>query len=165
MKCPYCGNKDTEVRDSRPSREGTAIRRRRHCPKCNGRFTTFERVQLKVLNVIKRNGEMVPFDPQKLFRSLQIALRKRSVPVVDVDRAVVEIEQKLAALNEEEVTSQRIGDEALSALATLDKVAYVRYASVYQDFTEIGDFADFIRTEPTRDKDDGKSQHPSIGDN
>jgi len=140
MRCPYCGNPDTQVKDSRPSEDNTAIRRRRVCPDCGGRFTTFERVQLRELTVIKKNGRRVPFDRDKLMRSVQVALRKRSVDPERVERMVNGIVRRLESSGDPEVPSETIGLLALEGLRGLDEVAYVRFASVYRNFNDTEDF-------------------------
>src|SRR5665213_3603195 len=140
MRCPYCGNADTQVKDSRPSEDNTAIRRRRVCPDCGGRFTTFERVQLRELTVVKKNGRRVPFDRDKLARSVTVALRKRSVDPERVDRMVNGIVRQLESSGETEIPSELIGHLAMEGLKNLDEVAYVRFASVYQNFNDSEDF-------------------------
>ena len=140
MKCPFCGNQDTQVKDSRPSDDGAAIRRRRLCGKCEGRFTTFERVQLRELTVIKRNGRRVPFDRDKLVRSLQISLRKRPVESERVEEMVSAIVRELESGGEAEISSETIGEAVMEHLRQLDDVAYVRFASVYRNFREARDF-------------------------
>jgi transcriptional repressor NrdR len=140
MRCPSCGSLDTQVKDSRPTEDSGAIRRRRVCLACNFRFTTFERVQLRELTVIKRNGRRVPFDRDKLQRSLQIALRKRPVEPERIDRTVSKIVRELESLGESEITTETIGECIMENLRQLDDVAYVRFASVYRNFREAGDF-------------------------
>lgn len=140
MRCPYCGNVDTQVKDSRPSEDNTSIRRRRVCQDCGGRFTTFERVQLRELMVLKRNGRRVPFDRDKLVRSVQVALRKRTVDPERVERMVSGIVRQLESGGESEVSSEQIGHLVMEALRALDDVAYVRFASVYRNFREAKDF-------------------------
>ena len=147
MKCPFCGHQDTQVKDSRPSDDGSAIRRRRSCPNCNGRFTTFERVQLRELVILKRNGRRTPFDRDKLERSLGVALRKRPVQPEQVEQMVNRIVRQLESLGETEVPSSTVGDFIMKALKGVDEVAYVRYASVYKDFRHTGDFATFLGAE------------------
>ncbi len=144
MRCPFCSNEDTQVKDSRPTEDGAAIRRRRQCDKCGSRFTTFERVQLRDLVVLKRSGRRAPFDRDKLARSLAIALRKRPIEQDQIEQMISGIVRKLESQGESEVTSGTIGGMVMEALAQLDPVAYVRYASVYQDFQETSDFAKFI---------------------
>jgi transcriptional repressor NrdR len=140
MRCPHCGATDTQVKDSRPTEDNTAIRRRRYCVECNERFTTFERVQLRELTVIKRSGRRVPFDRDKLGRSVQIALRKRPVDADQVDRLISGLVRKLESQGENEVASQAIGELVMETLRKLDPVAYVRFASVYKNFREARDF-------------------------
>jgi transcriptional repressor NrdR len=144
MRCPYCGNVDTQVKDSRPSDDNTAIRRRRVCQDCGGRFTTFERVQLRELMVVKRSGRRVPFDRDKLVRSVQVALRKRSVDPERVERMVSGIVRQLESAGESEIPSEQIGHLVMAGLRGLDDVAYVRFASVYRNFREAKDFETFI---------------------
>jgi transcriptional repressor NrdR len=140
MRCPFCGNDDTQVKDSRPSDDNAAIRRRRLCPACGGRFTTFERVQLREIIVTKKNGRREPFDREKLERAVQHALRKRPVEGERVERMVTGIVRRLESMGENEVPSQVIGELVMQALASLDKVAYIRFASVYKNFREAKDF-------------------------
>lgn len=140
MRCPYCGENDTQVKDSRPTEDNTAIRRRRFCADCEGRFTTFERVQLRELMVLKRSGRRVLFDRDKLARSLQIALRKRPIDQDRIDEIVSGIVRKLESLGDNEVTTQKIGELVMDELRKLDDVAYVRFASVYKNFREARDF-------------------------
>ncbi len=140
MRCPSCGSLDTQVKDSRPTEDSAAIRRRRVCLTCNFRFTTFERVQLRELQVIKRNGRRVPFDRDKLIRSLSIALRKRPVEPERVEEMVTKIVRDLESIGESEITSEIIGEAVMEHLRNLDDVAYVRFASVYRNFREAKDF-------------------------
>ncbi len=140
MRCPYCNSEDTQVKDSRPAEDGNAIRRRRVCPDCGGRFTTFERVQLRDLQVIKKTGRKVPFDRDKLMRSFEIALRKRPVERERVERAASGIVRRLESSGETDVHSDKIGLMVLEALKAIDDVAFVRYASVYRDFSDPKDF-------------------------
>ena len=147
MKCPFCGNPDTQVKDSRPSDDGSAIRRRRSCPACSGRFTTFERVQRRELVILKRNGRRNPFDRDKLERSLAVALRKRPVQPEQIEQLVSRITRQLESLGETEIPSSVVGDFIMKALKGVDEVAYVRYASVYKDFRHTGDFAKFLGDE------------------
>src|ERR1700761_3703143 len=144
MRCPYCGGLDTQVKDSRPTEDSSSIRRRRVCPDCGGRFTTFERVQLRELIVLKKSGRRVPFDRDKLMRSLEIALRKRPVDPERVERMVNGIVRQLESQGESEVTSERIGELVMEGLKALDSVAYVRFASVYRNFREARDFSPLI---------------------
>ncbi len=144
MRCPFCGNEDSQVKDSRPSEDATSIRRRRSCPACGSRFTTFERVQLRELNVLKRDGEKTPFDRDKLLRSLQIAARKRPVSEEQLEKIVNAIIRKLEMSGEQDIPSERIGEEVMESLADVDKVAYIRFASVYKDFQEGSDYQAFI---------------------
>ena len=144
MRCPFCQNEDTQVKDSRPTEDGACIRRRRQCDKCGSRFTTFERVQLRELTVLKRSGRRVPFDRDKLARSITIALRKRPIEDDQVEQMISGIVRRLESQGESEITSEQIGQLVMDALAAVDPVGYVRYASVYRDFKETSDFADFI---------------------
>jgi transcriptional repressor NrdR len=140
MRCPYCGSLETQVKDSRPADDAAAIRRRRICPDCGGRFTTFERVQLRELMVLKKSGRRVPFDREKLMRSLEIALRKRPVEPDRVERMVNGIVRQLESQGDSEIRSDRIGELVMDGLRALDSVAYVRFASVYRNFREARDF-------------------------
>jgi transcriptional repressor NrdR len=140
MRCPSCGSLDTQVKDSRPTEDSAVIRRRRVCLSCNFRFTTFERVQLRELTVIKRNGRRVPFDRDKLMRSVQIALRKRPVDPERIEQTVSKIVRELESLGESDITSETIGELIMEHLRALDDVAYVRFASVYRNFREAKDF-------------------------
>ena len=144
MRCPFCGNADTQVKDSRASEDGAAIRRRRACPDCGGRFTTFERVQLRELSVVKRNGRRTLFDRDKLARSVQVALRKRPVDAERVERMVSGIVRQLESLGENEIKSEQVGQLVMEGLKSLDDVAYVRFASVYRNFREAKDFETII---------------------
>ncbi len=144
MRCPFCGNDDTQVKDSRPAEDNSAIRRRRFCPACGSRFTTFERVQLRELTVLKKNDQRVPFDRDKLARSIITATRKRPVEPERVDRMINGIVRRLESLGESEINSTTIGELVMEALASLDQVAYVRFASVYKNFREARDFEAFI---------------------
>lgn len=144
MRCPYCASEDSQVKDSRPTEEGTAIRRRRVCPDCGGRFTTFERVQLRELIVIKRSGRRIAFDREKLARSVDVALRKRPVDPERVERMVSGIVRQLESMGETEIPSSAIGQLVMEGLRALDPVAYVRFASVYRDFREAADFHEVL---------------------
>ena len=144
MRCPSCASLDTQVKDSRPTEDSAVIRRRRVCLTCNFRFTTFERVQLRELTVIKRNGRRVPFDRDKLARSIRIALRKRPIQEERVERIVNGIVRQLEASGESDIPSKQIGELVMDTLKELDSVAYVRFASVYRNFREAKDFEDFI---------------------
>ena len=144
MRCPFCGHDDTQVKDSRPTEDGSAIRRRRFCPACGSRFTTFERVQLRELTITKKGGVKQPFDREKIMRSITLALRKRPVEPERVERIVIGIVRRLESLGESEVPSSVVGEMVMDALASLDPVAYVRFASVYRNFREAKDFEDFI---------------------
>jgi transcriptional repressor NrdR len=155
MRCPSCSSLDTQVKDSRPTEDSAAIRRRL-CLACNFRFTTFERVQLRELAVMKRNGRRVPFDRDKLARSVEISLRKRNVDPERVEQTVSKIVRELESLGENEVTTETIGETVMSALRTLDDVAYVRFASVYRNFREAKDFENLLG-ELSSDEEDEKS--------
>ncbi len=152
MRCPYCGGEDTQVKDSRPGEDGTAIRRRRVCVTCGGRFTTFERVQLRELTVVKRSGRRVAFDRDKLMRSVQIAIRKRPVDPERVEQMVSGVVRQLESLGESEVASETIGELVMAGLKALDDVAYVRFASVYRNFREAKDFEAFLGELASRTK-------------
>ena len=144
MRCPFCGNHDTQVKDSRPTEDNSAIRRRRYCPACESRFTTFERVQLRELVVIKGNGDKVPFDREKVKLSMEIALRKRPVDQDRIDRIVNSIQRQLETSGENEIPTKVIGEMIMNTLRELDQIAYVRFASVYKDFHEVREFNEFI---------------------
>jgi transcriptional repressor NrdR len=144
MRCPFCGHDDTQVKDSRPTDDNAAIRRRRFCPACGSRFTTFERVQLRELTVIKKSGKRVPFDREKLARSIHIATRKRPVDNERIERIINAIVRRLESSGESEISSDAIGEQVMDALYALDPVAYVRFASVYRNFREVKDFEDFV---------------------
>ncbi len=144
MRCPFCSSDETQVKDSRPTEDNSAIRRRRYCPSCGSRFTTFERIQLRELTVVKRNNQRVPFDRDKLFRSILVSLRKRPVDPDRVERMVNGIVRRLESLGESEIPSQVIGEMVMDGLSNLDPVAYVRFASVYRNFREAKDFEEFI---------------------
>ncbi|WP_293899615.1 transcriptional regulator NrdR [Phenylobacterium sp.] len=147
MRCPFCGHDETQVKDSRPSEDGAAIRRRRLCPSCEGRFTTFERVQLRELTIVKRSGRRTPFERDKLARSISIAIRKRPLEPERVERMISAIVRQLESMGETELPSSTIGELVMKHLKLLDDVAYVRYASVYRDFKETDDFARFLGEE------------------
>ncbi|RTL68338.1 MAG: transcriptional repressor NrdR [Hyphomicrobiales bacterium] len=144
MRCPYCGGENTQVKDSRPTEENQAIRRRRNCEDCGGRFTTFERVQLREIVVLKRSGRRVPFDREKLSRSIEVALRKRPIQEERIERMVSGIVRQLESQGESEIQSSAIGELVMEALKGLDPVAYVRFASVYRDFRNAGDFHEVL---------------------
>ncbi len=144
MRCPFCGCEDTQVKDSRSAEDGSSIRRRRQCTACSGRFTTFERVQLRELVVVKSSGRREIFDRDKLMRSVQISLRKRNVDPDRVEQMLTGVIRRLEAMGETEIDSKAIGELVMEGLAGLDDVAYVRYASVYKDFREARDFGEFI---------------------
>ena len=144
MRCPYCMNADTQVKDSRPTEDNTVIRRRRVCPDCGGRFTTFERIQLRELTIIKNTGRKVPFDRDKLMRSVQVALRKRPVEPERIERMVSGIVRRLENLGESEVPAKLVGELVMEGPYALDQVGYVRFASVYRNFREAKDFEEFL---------------------
>ena len=147
MRCPFCGHDDTHVKDSRPTEDNTAIRRRRACPDCGARWTTFERVHLRDLMVVKKNGQRVPFDRDKLEASMRISLRKRPVDPDRTDRVISGIVRLLESSGESDISSDAIGEAVMDALMNLDSIAYVRFASVYKNFREVRDFEDFIGNE------------------
>lgn len=144
MRCPFCGNDDTQVKDSRPTEDGSAIRRRRQCPACGGRFTTFERVQLRDLVIVKKSGKREPFERDKLARSIEIACRKRPVAPERIERLVNGVVRQLESLGESEIEAPIVGELVMAALQALDPVAYIRFASVYRDFREAKDFETFV---------------------
>ncbi len=143
MRCPFCAHEQSQVKDSRPSEDGAAIRRRRQCEGCGARFTTFERIQLREVLVGKAGGKVEPFDREKLARSIQLACRKRAIAPERIDQLVSGIQRQLETAGEAEVPSHRIGELAMEGLKGLDSVAYIRFASVYKDFTEARDFEEF----------------------
>ena len=147
MRCPFCGKDDTQVKDSRASDDGGSIRRRRLCTSCGSRFTTFERIQLRDLTVIKRNGKKIPFDRDKVLKSMLMALRKRETEDNAIERAVNGIVRQLESYGENDIQSKLIGELVMNALAEIDNVAYIRYASVYRDFREAEDFGKFVEQE------------------
>jgi transcriptional repressor NrdR len=147
MRCPFCGHAESQVKDSRPSEDGAAIRRRRLCPECGGRFTTFERVQLRELTILKRSGRRTPFERDKLARSISIATRKRPIDPERIERMLSSIVRQLESMGETELPSSAVGELVMKQLKALDDVAYVRYASVYRDFKETQDFAQFLSAE------------------
>lgn len=144
MRCPFCGNNDTQVKDSRPTEDNSTIRRRRYCPGCESRFTTFERVQLRELVVVKSTGDKVPFDREKVKLSMDIALRKRPVDQDRIERIVNSIQRQLETSGETEIPTKVIGEMIMNTLRELDQIAYVRFASVYKDFHEVREFNEFI---------------------
>ena len=143
MRCPFCGNEDSQVKDSRPTEDGAAIRRRRQCEGCGARFTTFERIQLRELTIVKSEGRREPFEREKLERSIAIACRKRPIDPVRIERLVTAIQRQIETSGESEIAAQRVGEMVMDGLKALDSVAYIRFASVYKDFTEAKDFEDF----------------------
>ncbi|MDD3836444.1 MAG: transcriptional regulator NrdR [Phenylobacterium sp.] len=153
MRCPFCGHPESQVKDSRPAEDGAAIRRRRLCPQCEGRFTTMERVQLRELTIVKRSGRRSPFERDKLARSVHIALRKRPVDHERVEQMINAIVRQLESRGETELPSSVVGELVMKHLKQLDDVAYVRYASVYRDFRETEDFARFLGEEGLADEE------------
>jgi len=145
MRCPFCGHEETQVKDSRPGDDGGTIRRRRSCPSCGGRFTTFERIQLRELTVIKSDGRRQPLDRDKIIRSMQVALRKRPIEPDQIEKAANGIIRQLESSGEMEIPASEIGANVMNALVELDIVGYIRYASVYKDFREPSDFNEFVR--------------------
>jgi transcriptional repressor NrdR len=169
MRCPYCASDNTQVKDSRPTEENAAIRRRRICLDCDGRFTTFERVQLREMVVVKRSGRRVPFDRDKLHRSIEVALRKRPIEPERIERLVSGLVRRLESSGEAEIASSTIGEMVMNALRGLDPVAYVRFASVYRDFRDAADFQDVlgdiardVAGAPTPAADDDEIPGPAI---
>lgn len=154
MRCPFCGNDDSQVKDSRPTEDHAAIRRRRLCTNCGARFTTFERVQLRELTVLKKTGQREAFDREKLLGSMRTSLRKRNVDPERVERVVNSIVRRLESSGESEIRAETIGEMVMEALHQLDQVAYVRFASVYRNFREVSDFGAFIDSEVRPDGDD-----------
>ena len=144
MKCPFCGKMNTQVKDSRDTVDENAIRRRRECPDCGGRFTTYERIELQELMVIKKNGERVPFDRNKLLRSITLAVSKCGISSFEIDKLVDSIRRELENSGVIEVTSKDIGEKVMDKLIRVNKVAYIRFASVYKDFKEVKDFEEFV---------------------
>ncbi|NNU81513.1 transcriptional repressor NrdR [Halovulum dunhuangense] len=156
MRCPFCGNVDTQVKDSRPAEDHVAIRRRRFCPACAGRFTTYERVQLRDLVVIKKQGKREPFDRDKLERSIRIAMQKRPVDPERIDQMISGIVRRLESLGDSDVPSDKIGEIVMETLARIDTVAYVRFASVYKNFQAADDFEEFVsELRPTAPEEKG----------
>ncbi|HEV7287182.1 transcriptional regulator NrdR [Sphingomonas sp.] len=143
MRCPFCGHEASQVKDSRPTEDGAAIRRRRQCEACAARFTTFERIQLRELFVLKSEDKREPFDRDKLIRSVSLACRKRPIDANQVEKLVSGIQRQLETLGDPEIPSQRIGEMVMEGLKHLDSVAYIRFASVYRDFREARDFEEF----------------------
>ena len=144
MRCPFCGHHDTQVKDSRPSEDGATIRRRRYCPVCDSRFTTFERVQLRELTIVKKDGERRTFDRDKIVRSMALAMRKSPVDSEKVELAINQLVKKLETMGESDIPSGKVGELVMEALKSLDLVAYIRFASVYRDFREAKDFEQFV---------------------
>jgi len=161
MRCPFCGHPDTQVKDSRPTEDHAAIRRRRNCPHCGARFTTFERVQLREMVVLKSNGQRETFERSKLERSMSTALRKRPIGEDRIELAVNSIVRRLESMGESEITTQTIGELVMETLAALDQVAYVRFASVYKNFREAKDFEEFLGGLPS-DSTDGEETASTV---
>lgn len=157
MRCPFCGNDETQVKDSRPTEDHSSIRRRRSCPECEQRFTTFERVQLREMTVVKSGGRKQPFDRDKIIKSMQIALQKRPIDFEKIEKVTTGIVRKLESEGEHEIESKQIGAEVMRALMDLDEVGYIRYASVYKDFRKPDDFNQFLEDiQKLQDKKSGK---------
>ncbi len=146
MKCPFCGCEETQVKDSRNTEDNSSVRRRRECPECGSRFTTFERVQLRELIVVKRNGERTPFDRDKLEKSISLAVRKRPISSERVEKIVNSLQRKFESSGETEISTVQIGESVMEALSHLDNIAYIRFASVYKDFRNIQDLQEFVST-------------------
>ena len=146
MKCPFCGCEETQVKDSRNADDNTSIRRRRECPECGSRFTTYERVQLRELVVIKKNGEKTLFDRDKLAKSIALAVRKRPISSERVEKIINSLQRKFESSGEIEITTKQIGESVMEALSHLDNIAYIRFASVYKDFHDIKDLNEFVAT-------------------
>ncbi len=162
MKCPFCGCEETQVKDSRNTDDDTAVRRRRECPECGSRFTTFERVQLRELIVIKRNGEKTLFDRDKLAKSIALAVRKRPISAERVEKIVNSLQRRFESSGETEITTVQIGESVMEALSHLDNIAYIRFASVYKDFRNLNDLKDFVAT---IDKLTTATSEPSMEEN
>ena len=166
MRCPFCGNEETQVKDSRPTEDNASIRRRRSCPGCEQRFTTFERVQLREMTVVKSGGRRQPFDRDKIMKSMQIALQKRPVDFEKIERVTTGIVRKLESEGEHEIESKKIGAEVMKALMDLDEVGYIRYASVYKDFRKPDDFNQFLEDIQTlQDKSNRKNTSSKVAAN
>lgn len=172
MKCPFCGDPNTQVTDTRENDEGDVVRRRRRCTHCDKRFTTYERIDLKMPHVVKRNGSRTEFSHDKLAASLKLALRKRPVSVEALEQAIDRIEARLLSSGEAELSSTRVGELVMDELKKLDKVAYIRFASVYRNFTDVGEFSQVIREvqappkrprQPKKAADDGTTEHDLFG--
>jgi len=163
MKCPFCDDPNTQVTDTRENEDGDVVRRRRRCVKCDKRFTTYERIDLKMPHIVKRNGSRSEFDHRKLTASMQLALRKRPVTTEDVEAAVDRIEARLLSLGEPEVPSEKIGELVMKELKKLDKVAYIRFASVYRNFADVDEFAEVVREVQARPKR-GRGTGPATPD-
>ncbi|MFN3987170.1 MAG: transcriptional regulator NrdR [Rhodocyclaceae bacterium] len=164
MKCPFCGDPNTQVTDTRENEEGDVVRRRRRCISCDKRFTTYERIDLKMPHIVKRNGSRTEFDHAKLASSMTLALRKRPVNVEDVEAAIDRIEARLLSMGEQEIPSKRIGELVMRELKQLDKVAYIRFASVYRNFADVDEFAEVIREVQARPKRGRKSKDTPTSD-
>lgn len=163
MRCPFCGTEETQVKDSRPTEDSSAIRRRRSCPKCEERFTTFERVQLREMTVVKNGNRKQPFDRDKIIRSMQVALRKRPAQLEHIEKAANEIVRQLETQGEAEISSKQVGELVMKALIDLDVVGYIRYASVYKDFRNPGDFDEFLQSVKELQEADRKARNRRAG--
>jgi len=161
MKCPFCGDPNTQVTDTRENEDGDVVRRRRRCVHCDKRFTTYERIDLKMPHIVKRNGNRSEFDHAKLAASMNLALRKRPVTVEALEAAIDRIEARLLALGEQEVPSEKIGELVMRELKKLDKVAYIRFASVYRNFADVDEFAEVIREVKARPKRTRSTEPPA----
>ena len=167
MKCPFCDDPNTQVTDTRENEEGDVVRRRRRCVNCDKRFTTYERIDLKMPHIVKRNGNRTEFDHEKLAGSMKLALRKRPVTVESIDAAIDRIEARLLSLGEREIPSEKLGELVMGELKNLDKVAYIRFASVYRNFADVDEFSEVIRevqTRPKRTRAAKKSETPAEHD-
>ena len=163
MRCPFCGTEETQVKDSRPTEDNSAIRRRRSCPKCEERFTTFERVQLREMTVVKNGNRKQPFERDKIIRSMQVALRKRPAQLEDIEKAANDIVRQLETQGEAEISSKQIGELVMKALIDLDVVGYIRYASVYKDFRNPEDFDEFLQSVKELQEADRKARNRKAG--
>lgn len=167
MKCPFCGDPNTQVTDTRENEDGDVVRRRRRCVACDKRFTTYERIDLKMPHIVKRNGNRSDFDHAKLSGSMKLALRKRPVSSEDVEAAIGRIEARLLSMGESEVASEKVGELVMRELKKLDKVAYIRFASVYRNFADVDEFSEVIRevqARPRRTRGSRKDEQPPEDD-
>jgi transcriptional repressor NrdR len=163
LRCPFCGDEETQVKDSRPTEDNSAIRRRRSCPSCEERFTTFERVQLREMTVVKNGNRRQPFDRDKIIRSMQVALRKRPAQLEQIEKAANDIVRQLETQGEAEIASKQIGELVMKALIDIDVVGYIRYASVYKDFRNPGDFDEFLHSVKELQEADRKARNRKAG--